>query len=137
MKTRWRVIGLLAALLVAVVSTFFTQILFVVVSCHGINDTGGQVMATDSAQGRLCAHDPGDDIWWPHNAATWAIAAAGLLAFALVVLAWRRGGVVARVLSVVGLPVLPLLLLIPFTMPADTCTPAEWQTSGNDCASEG
>lgn len=132
-RTAWRAAGLFVAFVVASAATLFARIIFLVFSCGAIDDTGGPFPAQDSAQGRLCA-PANDDIVVPHGIAAWTITLAGLVAVLLLVAAWRRRNQLARILGVVGLVGLPMLVLIPLSVPADTCTRDMRHTRGSDCA---
>ena len=133
MKALWATVGIVAACAIALASTLFARFTFLIVVCGALNDTGGSFPAYGSAQGRLC--DPAkDDLLLPHGVAAWTITIAGLVAVVLVVAAWRWGGATTRVLSVIGLVALPLLMLVPLSVPADTCTTEVRQTPGGvDC----
>lgn len=124
---------MVAVCAIAVASTVFARLTFLVVVCGAFNDTGGPFPAYGSAQGRLCA-PANDDLLLPHGVAAWVITVAGLVAVVLVAAAWRWGGAVTRRASAIGLVALPLLMLVPLSMPADTCTSEERQTPGGiDC----
>ena len=127
---------MLVACGVALASAVVAKVTFLLVGCNAFDDTGGgSSPAYDSPQGRICA-PARYDIWLPHTLVDGVILAAGLLGVVLVILAWRRGGWGTRILGLVGLVVLPLLAVVPLSLPSDTCTAEVRRSPNSNCATE-
>ncbi len=128
------VLGVAAAIVVAVVSSFLAMLVFGVGVCGAFDDTGGPFPAGDSPQGRVCgqsAHASAIE-----ELAIWSIPAVAVLAVVLVVAAWRWGSQGLRYLGVVGLFLMPFVPLVPLAAPSDTCSAADMRTPGRECETE-
>lgn len=125
-------VGLVLAVAASVAAHFFAYGWFVVETC-GVSDQAQHFPAQGSLQGTACGVGA-VEVW--NVPGVWALAFSTVLAVALAVVVWSKGGS-WRWVSPLALAVVPALTLVLISLPPDTCsadarhthTPYQCQTS--------